>query len=105
MKKIKIDLQINGIYAKNLQEVKDNFSIEILNHYKSGNLERWLKVRNMTTELEKLTALNQLDECILFKYLCAIFDVEFNEANFIKEEKKRNLKVYTCHLCNGDGFT
>lgn len=80
MKLIKFDLPIDGIKAKNIEELQKHFTIEILSHYRSGLLAKWLRSRSMTEELAALASLDGLDEHASLKRLCEIFDVEIDDA-------------------------
>ncbi len=42
MKMIKFDLPMNGKKIVTLEELRDNASIELLAHFKSGLLIKWL---------------------------------------------------------------
>ena len=80
MKLIKFDLPIDGVKIKNIEELRDHFTIEILDHYRSGLLSKWMRSRNMTGELAALASLEGLSENALLKSLCNIFDVEVDDS-------------------------
>ena len=47
-KKIKFNLQVNGVGISSLEGLQDNFNIEdIMEHFKSGLLMRWLEVQGL----------------------------------------------------------
>lgn len=77
MKIIKFDLPLNGTKVHNLEELRDNFTTEILEHHASGVLLKWLNSRNLTIEAEKLSAIavnhNPADNLVA---LCDIFGIE-----------------------------
>ncbi|WP_200153056.1 DUF1566 domain-containing protein [Chromatium okenii] len=78
---IKFDLPIDGIRAKNIEEIRDHFTLEILAHFRSGLLAKWLAVRKLNTELEALQAIDtSADDQTVFKRLCEIFTVENDDA-------------------------
>ncbi|MBV5311090.1 DUF1566 domain-containing protein [Chromatium okenii] len=78
---IKFDLPLDGIRAKNIEEIREHFTIEILAHYRSRLLGKWLAVRKLTTELEALEAIDASDDDqAVFKRLCEIFAVEADDA-------------------------
>jgi hypothetical protein len=78
-KVIKFDLPIDGIRAKNIEEIREHFTLEILDHYRSRLLGKWLAVRKLNTELEALKAIDtSADDQAVFKRLCEIFAVEFD---------------------------
>lgn len=57
MKLIKFDLPLNGAKIRNLEELRDNFTTEILELHTSGLLLKWLKSRNLMAEADKLPAI------------------------------------------------
>lgn len=77
MKPIKFDLPINGTKVRNLEELRDNFTTEILDLQASGLLLKWLKSRNRTKELEKIGGI-PIDQNAFERMvgLCNIFEVE-----------------------------
>ncbi|WP_105072710.1 DUF1566 domain-containing protein [Chromatium okenii] len=80
-KVIKFDLPIDGIRAKNIEEIRDHFTLEILAHFRSGLLAKWLAVRKLSEELEALQAIDtSTDDQAVFKRLCEIFAVEADDA-------------------------
>ncbi len=78
MKLIKFDLPMNGKKVKDLEELTDNMTVEILAHYKSGLLGRWLKVRQYENELSMIEQFAELDEPVLLKSLCDVFGIEID---------------------------
>lgn len=63
-KKLKFDLQIGEDKVATLGELRDHFSLgeartEIIEHFRSGKLTKWLHARNLTTELEQVKALTE----------------------------------------------
>jgi hypothetical protein len=77
---IKFDLPLDGIRAKNIEEIREHFTIEILAHYHSRLLGKWLASRKLNAELEALQAIDDSDDQAIFKRLCAIFAVEADDA-------------------------
>ncbi|RAZ25168.1 hypothetical protein [Campylobacter hyointestinalis] len=58
-KKIKFNLQVNGASVSSLESLQNNFNIEdIMEHFKSGLLMRWLEVQGLETELKELKKLD-----------------------------------------------
>lgn len=81
MKLIKFDLPLDGTKVKNLDELRDHFSVEVLEHCRSGLLMRWLRSRSLADEvaaLDKLDVAGMADEA-LFRALCGVFGVEVDE--------------------------
>ena len=79
MKLIKFDLPIDGIKAKNIDELRTHFTVEILIHYRNGLLAKWLRSRDMNEELAALASIEGLDEYSMLKRLCEIFGVEADD--------------------------
>ena len=85
MKPIKFDLPINGTNVRNLDEFRDNFTTEILELHASGALLRWLKSRNLTTEIDKLVEIKiDHDDVDKLVALCDIFAVAPEQKEIIK---------------------
>lgn len=67
---------MDGVKVKSLDELREHFTFEILDHYLSGRLEKWLITRNLNTYASNIRDLNEADEeILLLKYLCDIFGV------------------------------
>jgi hypothetical protein len=81
---IKFDLPLDGIRAKNIEEIRDHFTLEILGHFRSGLLAKWLAVRKLQDEVAAVQALDGLDDHAVLKGLCGVFGVEADDA-FIAE--------------------
>ena len=77
-KTIKFDLPIDGVEIATLDDLRDHFTTEIIEHFRSGLLARWLQLRSsMTRELAAVEALaSDDDDAITLKELCRIFEVE-----------------------------
>ena len=63
-KKLKFDLPIGEDMVATLGEFRDHFSLgeartEIIEHFHSGKLAKWLQARSLTTELEKVKTLTE----------------------------------------------
>ncbi|MBK1642122.1 hypothetical protein CKO12_09580 [Chromatium okenii] len=74
-KNIKFDLPIGGIRAKNMQEIREHFTLEILEYARNGTLVKWLRSRKLEDELTAVQALSELDDDALFLGLCTVFSV------------------------------
>ncbi|WP_295399646.1 hypothetical protein [uncultured Thiocystis sp.] len=88
MKMIKFDLPIDGVKVKNIEELREHFTIEILDHFRSGLLGKWLASRRLQDELAAVQALDKLDDHALLKGLCGVFGVEADDlviAEILKE--------------------
>ena len=78
MKIIKFDLPINGIKAKNLEELRDNLTDEIIGLARSGQLARWFTSRQLEDKAKAVTAVlsGAPEDKALFLALCEILEVE-----------------------------
>lgn len=97
-KLIKFDLPLNGTKIRNLEELRDNFTTEILELHASGVLLKWLKSRNLMAEADKLSAIpaenNDVDKLMA---LCEIFGVEVDrqviEAALSKDQPSQGVAL------------
>ncbi len=89
MKPIKFDLKLNdGTTLYTLDDLEENLSPALFEHFHSGKLAKWLRVRKLEDHADKVEALraehlddkNELD-VKLFKKLCGIFVSEVSEAD------------------------
>lgn len=81
MKLIKFDLPINGTKVRTLDELRDNFTTEILGLHASGVLSKWLKSRGLEAEAEKLSAMSaDLGDVDRLVGLCEILNVDADRA-------------------------
>ena len=78
-KMIKFDLPIDGVKAATLDQLRGHFTTEIIAHFRSGLLARWLQSRNMTHELASVETLAAGDDSTVLKELCRIFEVEADD--------------------------
>ncbi len=76
IKTIKFDLPIDGVKVKNVEELRDHFTIEVLELYQNGLLLKWLRSRNMVEEISQLESLSQtLSRVQLMTALCEVFKI------------------------------
>ena len=82
IKTIKFDLPVDGVKVKNLDELREHFTVEILDLYQSGILLKWLQSRNFTEEFEAVSKLQFHDSkpFARMKKLCEVFDVETDDS-------------------------
>lgn len=93
-KNVKFNLICNGTPIRTLTDLQENFSIEdVLNHYASGMLARWLEVRGYTAHLAAVQAVTAKDELTVAQNLCEIFDVEEKDL-----AKKVEIREYEAKL-------
>lgn len=78
MKLIKFDLPINGIKVKNLEELRDNLTDEILALARSSQLERWLRTRQLPEQAQAVAKIVKSEgtDKGLFLALCKVLEVE-----------------------------
>lgn len=83
MKLIKFDLPINGGKVKNLEELRDNLTDELIVLARSGQLTRWLAVRKHHQEAEFVSAAvaNHADQIQLFLALCQSIGVQVDAGD------------------------
>ena len=76
IKTIKFDLPIDGVKVKNVEELRDHFTIEVLELYQNGLLLKWLRSRNMVEEVSQLESLSKtLSRVQLMTALCEVFKI------------------------------
>lgn len=76
MKPIKFDLPIDGIKAKTYDELREHFTVEILGHFRSGLLRKWMAGRNLEEKLAQLDQISADDDVTALQNLCTLFDIE-----------------------------
>ena len=87
---IKFPLEVkNGVKARTLEELKENFDIEkIVGYFLDGKLLRWLEARYYEDEAEKISQLAK-DDTELAKKLSEIFDVKYEQKQVDAEQIMR----------------
>ena len=78
-KMIKFNLPIDGVKAATLDDLRGHFTTEIIGHFRSGLLARWLRSRDLTRELAAVEAMETGDDSAVLKELCRIFEVEADD--------------------------
>ena len=78
-KMIKFDLPIDGVKVATLDDLQDHLTTEIIGHFRSSLLARWLRSRGWTRELAAVEALAAGDDATTLKELCRIFEVEADD--------------------------
>ena len=75
-KTIKFNLQIDGNYVNSIVGLRENFCInDVLELYKNGLLEKWLKVRGFNEYLSKVKKIDKNSDNTIVD-LIKIFDME-----------------------------
>ena len=78
-KMIKFDLPIDGVKVATLDDLQNHFTTEIIGHFRSSLLARWLRSRGWTRELAAVEALATGDDAATLKELCQIFEIEADD--------------------------
>jgi hypothetical protein len=91
MKLIKFDLPIDGVKVKTVDELREHFTLEILDHFRSGLLVKWLASRKLQDELGAIKVLDDVEDSALLKGLCEVFGIEADEAT-VAEITKESAK-------------
>ncbi len=94
MKKIKkITLELDGNKVNTLEELQENFSIEIMDYLNNGALLRWLSQRQLNDKCAAIEALANIPPEQLYLELAKIFGVNIHEKKIILDELKIGQKV------------
>lgn len=84
-KTIKFNLICNDYPVRNMDNLRNNFSIEdILEYYHNGLLKRWLEVRGYDEYLAKVSEIHSINNQEIITELIKIFEIE-NDNNKIRE--------------------
>ena len=117
-KTVKFNLILDGFPVRNLEGLREHFSIEdMLEYYNNGLLVKWLDVRGYVDELEKVRGICSLENkeseearYAIVTALIKIFEIKLDDAQ-IKEdlaifsyvdEKKRALDEYKNNAFEAD---
>lgn len=105
MKKIKLPLEVaNGVQARNLDELKNNWDMEkILLYFTNGRLSSWLQDRYYTELAAQVASVDDEDSRIIQRKLCKIFGVEYDEHIIdidLLNEKNRRLEIVKAYTCD-----
>jgi len=85
MKRIKFDLPIDGTKVSSIEELQEHFVAEIIDHFRSGLLERWLESRGDSRFLAEVRELAsdegaRSDDAFALRELCRIFKIEADKV-------------------------
>ncbi|GLH59639.1 hypothetical protein [Helicobacter ailurogastricus] len=77
MKLAKFALACDGVRVTSLEQLKEHFNLlDILEHYQSGTLHRWLKSRGYENELQGVEAMTATEDAEILSGLCEVFGIE-----------------------------
>lgn len=102
-KTIKFNLICDDKPVRTTEDLQNNFSVEdVLDHYNSKLLHRWLEVRGYTKELEAVSAINSSNSLYIVTELIKIFDVATDKDEIEKsvymfqalEDRKKACATY-----------
>lgn len=93
---VKFPLEVkNGVKARNITELKENFDVEkVIGYFLDEKLKNWLDARYYEEEAEAVKRLDSSDP-ELAKKLCEIFGVEYEKESVIDTEEifRRNERI------------
>ena len=92
---VKFPLEMkNGVQARNLADLQNNFDIEkIIGYFLDGRLKSWLEARYYEEEAEAIENIDK-NASDLAKQLCEVFGVEYDEISIDPEEiERRNTRI------------
>jgi hypothetical protein len=99
LKTIKFNLQMDGYPIRNIDDLKTHFNInEVVEYFRSGLLQRWLKVRGMDDLFDAISKIEENDDLGLAKKLIQLFEIEMDEEKIeeqiyiLKYQKERELQ-------------
>ena len=96
MAKIKFPLEMaNGVQARTLNDLKENFDIEkVIGYFLDGKLQTWLEDRYYEDEAEAISCINK-EGAELSKKLCEVFGVEYVEDQKVDAEgiAEKNARI------------
>ena len=84
--KLKLNLIVDGIRCKNIEDIQDNFNLlDLIAYLKSGKLLKWAQVRNLDELTKKIDNIKTENYLEISKQLCEIFEIDCDESD-LKDE-------------------
>ena len=78
----KFNLTMDGELVRSIEELQNNFSVDdILDHFESKRLHKWLKSRGFTDYLTKVEAIEHDDKTTIIKPLMDIFEIDYSDED------------------------
>ena len=79
---LKFNLMVDGQKVRTLEELRENFNLEdVLEHFYSGKLQKWLSSRDYQYELEQVKDIVSYDKIDVSSELLDIFDIKYNQKD------------------------
>ena len=92
MKQVKFNLYVDEQKIRTLEQLSEHFNIDdLLEWYEAGVLQKWLKTRQYTTQLQQVEALVAGDQFETAKALIRIFDFTEEQAREALDSLKYRL--------------
>ncbi|WP_104740335.1 hypothetical protein [Helicobacter bizzozeronii] len=94
MKLAKFALTCDGEKITSLDQLKEHFNLlDVLEHYKTNTLWRWLRSRGYQNELQGIEAITATQDTEILKALCEVFGIEADQQ-MIQEvlEDQKNMQ-------------
>jgi len=84
--KLKLNLIVDGVRCKNIEDIQDNFNLlDLIAYLKSGKFLEWAKIRNLDELGMQIENINIEDDLEIAKQLCKIFEIDCDESD-LKDE-------------------
>lgn len=78
----KFNLTMDGELVRSIEELQNNFSVDdILDHFESKRLHKWLESRGFTEYLTKVEAIEYDDKTAIIKPLMDIFEIDYSDED------------------------
>ncbi|WP_104706532.1 hypothetical protein [Helicobacter bizzozeronii] len=94
MKLAKFALTCDGEKITSLEQLKEHFNLlDVLEHYKTNTLWRWLRSRGYESELQGIEAITATQDTEVLSALCEVFGIEA-DLQMIQEvlEDQKNME-------------
>ncbi|WP_120944676.1 hypothetical protein [Helicobacter labacensis] len=93
MKLAKFALTCDGEKITSLEQLKEHFNLlDVLEHYKTNTLWRWLRSRGYQNELAGIEAITATQDTEILKALCEVFGIEA-DLQMIQETPKNHQRM------------
>jgi len=90
--KLKLNLIVDGVRCKNIEDIQDNFNLlDLIAYLKSGKLLKWAQVRNLDELTKKIDNIKTENYLEISKQLCEIFEIDCDESD-LKNELNQTIE-------------